>query len=417
MKIKSTLLLFALSGLAFTANAGAGFSSVDQICGEYSLICVQLDDKDYINHFTMNAVPGEEPNEIVFQNFFYIPGYDIPATINFEEGTITFRKLEDFKFMDNYDGMSSFLLYKWNATHTRASEIDEMTATFVQDGTGTIIFDPDYYFSIVVPDGIKPGPMASDERGYQVVCELGSIPNLTMCYQPTQHDFIYFAEQWQYAGQAEFTGMWIAPFAGFNNGENTLTYKVDYYENKENPAKILLMNPYGAGTPWTDPNSVSADYLNVSKEQGYYFIDTTDPDFVLVPTGVKSGYSSKAIPKISCMNQEGYYTYYWGYDRPTVIRVLNNFGMRTYSFRKGNELTIRNLAFITDKAYSLPTEGGEYVTTITLYPGEDSGVEGMEVETTGATRYYNLQGVEVKNPSKGQILIQRSSEGSRKVIF
>ena len=387
MKFKSTLLFCALSGVAFSANAGAGFTSIDQICGGYSLICARLDDYDDINHFDMKAVPGEGENEILFQNFFYIEGYDIPATVDFEAGTVTFRKLENFKYLDNYEGMSSFLLFKWNLTHTRGSQVDEMTATFLNDGTGTLVFDPDYYFSIVVPDGIKPGPTSTGERGYQVVCELGSTDELTMYYQPTQHDFIYFADQWQYAGQAEFTGMWIAPFAGFNNGENTLTYKVGYYENKQNPAKILLLNPYVTGTPWTDPDPISADYLNISNEQGYYFIDTTDPNFVLVASGVNSGYSSNAIPTISCMNQEGYYIYYWGYDLPTVKTVLNYFDMYSYSFRKGNDLTIRNLAYITDKAHSLSNKEIEYITTITLHPGEESGVVEIKIENNGATRY------------------------------
>lgn len=416
MKIKSTLLLAALTGFAVSASAGVGFTSIDQLCGEYSLVCAQLDDDNYESHFAMNMTPGAAPNEVIFNRFYYIDDFNLPATVDFETGTVTFKKMEEFTYLQNYEGMASFLLYKWNSTHTRASEVDEVTGTILEDGMGTIVFDPDYYFSIVVPDGIKPGPSSTGERGYQVVCELGSASNVDMYFQPAKHEFIYFPEQWQFAGSADFTGMWIAPMAGFNNGENTLTYKVNYYENKQNINKLLLMNPYGSGTPWTDPNTIGEDYLNVSDKQGYFFIDTTDPNFVLVASGVSSGYSSEAVPSISCSNEEGLYTYDDGYDRSTVKTVLQQFGVNEYSFRKGNDITIRNLVYIDEKTHYLSERAETYVSYITLNPGDDSGVEGIDVENAGETRYYNLMGVEVKNPTKGQILIERTSQGARKII-
>lgn len=416
MRIKSTLLFAAFASVGLSASAGAGFTSIDQLCGEYSLCCVQLDEGGFSEHYSTVMVPGEGENEVVFKKFYYIEGYDVPATVDLEAGTVTFHKLTNFKYIDNYEGMSDFLLFKWNTTHTRANQVNEITGTILQDGMGTIVFDPDYYFSIVVPDGVKPGPGGPSDRGYQVVCELGSGDASAMYYQPAKHKFNYFADQWQYAGQAEFTGMWIAPLAGFNNGKNTLTYKVDYYENKQNPAKILLMNPYGAGTPWTDPDSIGEDYLNTSKEQGFYFIDTTDPDFVLVASDVNSGYSSAAVPSIMCANEEGLYTYSDGYDRGTVKMVLNMYNVYEYSVRKGNDITVRNLYYYDGKNHYLSERPETYITTITLLPGAESGVKEIGIENNDAPRYYNLQGVEVMNPSKGQILIQRSSQGSRKVL-
>lgn len=417
MKFKSTLILTALMGMGATASANCGFTSVEQLCGEYSLICAMLHDDDDVNHFAMSAVPGENENEIIFQRFYYIDGYDVPATVDLEAGTVTFHELNDFLYLDNYEGMSSFLLYKWNATHTRANKVPEMTGTIVPDGTGTIVFDPDYYFSIVVPDGVKPGPNGPSDPGYQIVNELGSIDGTTMHFQPKNHEWIYAPEQWEYAGQAEFTGMWIAPLAGFNNGDNTLTYKVDYFENKANPEMLLLTNPYGKHTPWSDPESVSAEFLNTSSEPGYYVIDTTDPDFVLVLYGVNVGYSSKEIPTIQCMNEEGYCVYFDGYDKATSKYVLNNFNVFTFSVRKGNDITIRNLMYITDKKYYLSESSEEYITTIKLFPGEESnGIEELTSVNAGQSRYFNLQGIEVLNPEKGQILIERNAAGSRKIM-
>ena len=47
----------------------------------------------------------------------------------------------------------------------------------------------------------------------------------------------------------------------------------------------------------------------------------------------------------------------------------------------------------------------------------ESGVASIETEDTGEATYFNLQGVKVDNPSKGQLLIERKGNESRKIIF
>ena len=48
---------------------------------------------------------------------------------------------------------------------------------------------------------------------------------------------------------------------------------------------------------------------------------------------------------------------------------------------------------------------------------EDAGVDGIVEEGDGNVRYFNLQGVEVLNPEKGQILIKRNGAKVEKVII
>ena len=48
---------------------------------------------------------------------------------------------------------------------------------------------------------------------------------------------------------------------------------------------------------------------------------------------------------------------------------------------------------------------------------EDNGIFEIDNDSNGSSRYYNLQGIEVKNPAKGQMLIEKKGNKTRKVIF
>ncbi len=50
--------------------------------------------------------------------------------------------------------------------------------------------------------------------------------------------------------------------------------------------------------------------------------------------------------------------------------------------------------------------------------GVVSGVEDVvAAPAKGNARYYNIQGMEIKNPTKGQLLIEKAGDASRKIIF
>lgn len=52
-----------------------------------------------------------------------------------------------------------------------------------------------------------------------------------------------------------------------------------------------------------------------------------------------------------------------------------------------------------------------------LHNGDESGVVSVETVEGGSVRYYNLQGVEVKNPEKGTVLIRVEGDKAIKVIL
>ena len=49
---------------------------------------------------------------------------------------------------------------------------------------------------------------------------------------------------------------------------------------------------------------------------------------------------------------------------------------------------------------------------------KQSGVDGIEIEgTEGAVKYFNMQGIEVINPAKGQLVIKKQGNKVEKVVM
>lgn len=69
-------------------------------------------------------------------------------------------------------------------------------------------------------------------------------------------------------------------------------------------------------------------------------------------------------------------------------------------------------------ALLLDAETGEIVNAAKIGVQEEAAVERVDTDNENApVKYYNLQGIEIKNPTQGQILIQTQGSSSKKVIF
>lgn len=71
----------------------------------------------------------------------------------------------------------------------------------------------------------------------------------------------------------------------------------------------------------------------------------------------------------------------------------------------------------TVKAYvtNNPSESIEF-TLIMKYPGTPGAVEGIEADNNAPAVYYNLQGVQVENPTQGIYIVKRGSKTYKQVI-
>ena len=95
---------------------------------------------------------------------------------------------------------------------------------------------------------------------------------------------------------------------------------------------------------------------------------------------------------------------------PTITEGENAFTSDNYS---GTTLYVPSEGYY---AYKEAYEWKDFLNI--LWTGDEpSGIEDIMNEQDGKATYYNLQGMRVENPEEGQILIKKTSEGIRKIIY
>lgn len=413
--MKKIYSLIALGGALLMPTQSYALDSIDQLTGDASLIAV-YENNPWDGYKSLKIAAGQNPNEIILQGIYSIQGSEIPATVDLEAGTVTFKSIENCFYMEQYQGWANFQVFQYNKTHTRYNPVEETVATIAADGTGNIFFDPEYLIGVIVPEGVNPNPggmggePGDQTPGEQVIFVAGSDDDKTMYIQGVKRQWTYYADEWELAGKASYQDGWIAPFIGYNNGSKELVYLVDYYVNKEDPAKILIANPYDNAAYTT--TSV-ADYKNTGSGQGFIFIDSTDPDFVQVMWHVPAGYSCEALgDNIECYNEEGYNRCCDGCDIAQCKANLRYFDYNIFSTRNGDDIEIRNLDFTSSlygNLYAGHPSGAsmDAVTYITLnaedlpdQPGtEDPSVNvipsGAELFPYHFSYYSQLKGLDV----------------------
>lgn len=247
--------------------------------------------------------------------------------------------------------------------------------------------------------------------------------------------FIYNYDEWNYIGDSDFTDGWLSSF--FTNWFEDFdesdfpTYKVKTYQNYADHNLIMLMEPFGPGSPVMEMG------INGSDGRGFIILDVTDPDCVLVRPNTRSGYSMARG---------------WWYWTEADIPMTNVAGMKHYmdamptsaikaeAQRYGLDLatmTEDGLVNLPDARVQLITEGdGFFAPSQWSYQLEQggqyfyedmnsqiqlpslSGVNSIITDKDNAkARYFNLQGVEIANPEAGQVVIVKEGKNSKKVIF
>lgn len=186
-------------------------------------------------------------------------------------------------------------------------------------------------------------------------------------------------------------------------------------------ADMVFINGYlvdgGFPTPIEKNKDLFADYQLTKTAHGifegtFYFPEAKIPEYDDQPkaqfrffTGFRGWTSETSIGSFSedfyCemveFDSNGEYTF------PLVIHGLGNWGLGTWG--EGGSW-----------------EGGWLKVTVnlidnilTLKKAENGAVEGITDDTDAPARWYNLQGVEVQNPSNG-LYIRKTSKGSTKVL-
>lgn len=215
----------------------------------------------------------------------------------------------------------------------------------------------------------------------------------------------------------------------------TTPVAVPAYKTADNK-KIVLVNPYMCGA-WEEMNPQT----QIGKGPGYLEFDLSDHDVVLLSVlcnaslwfededGLWSCYpynSEARMVQLEGYDTEDVYMEYAAVGKPLsfyddITRTIEThngwFGMTgnpvaSYGFVEEYEADGKTPKTWVDSGYTvvLP-EGWEAI------GGDPGNVAGIGADNNGATRYFNLQGMEVKAPVAGEVVIVKNGSKTSKVIF
>lgn len=239
--------------------------------------------------------------------------------------------------------------------------------------------------------------------------------------------FKFVSDEWKDAGTALFKDAWFPIF--WQDG-NTPSYEVPVMRNKADDNLFLLYNPYGPNTPYGEYE------INIGTEPGFIVFNISEPDCVVFQPLVYSMTNDEReegeteaypVPYYN-YNFEGYYHYLQGADYDELIVYMDQEGMDC-SYIDENDPQ-GPVVYIYNALFSISAYG--YTVLDPLYWGGDmaamdngyillpqgyDAVKAIGEDNDAAPVYYNLQGVRVNNPEKGQLLIvKQGNKASKQVV-
>lgn len=200
-------------------------------------------------------------------------------------------------------------------------------------------------------------------------------------------------------------------FASLYENLQSQTWEVEIQSNMENPGILRVVNPYKG---WIDPGNFNLSYSQPKND--YMIIHTENaPDAWFEEfntgytyTGSGGGEIKVRMQIASAIEQAGYEaaaSYYpdaFGRFRDNVFTVPE------YAFQ-GGEYDVM-IAFVGQGYYPVNYNRAFRIEL------PSSGVENAETDIEGEVIYYNLQGMRIKNPVPGTIVIESRGDKTRKVI-
>lgn len=247
--------------------------------------------------------------------------------------------------------------------------------------------------------------------------------------------FEFVASEWKQVGKAEFDDGWLNPRFFMNQGGHTDLWEVNIYRGttESNRYDFLIENPYGDQTPYGQ---------TAVNKAGYLIFNPTFPDCVpfkpfVLSTDQHIVYEDGMTEDQTyyCYNLEGYLHYIGNTEIEEVYGMIVREGKKT-SELLDRTLTVRNCIFGINGnmggTFSWIDKDNNPVEMITVIDFDDDatdsikeaiqtydpeGIESVITDSNAAAQYFNLQGVRVANPEKGQLVIVREGNKAKKVVF
>lgn len=400
---------------------------------------------DLNNFFTYQAASAASGDYITTQMEFRQNGNQVTA----------FGIFDLFGFTGTYNASQQSITFKesvvipaneWVEYSGENEDLVMYPCKFIFDAAGksqlvrleeiTLYYTPD---GITSPDGTRMGGWFTEDPYEVFVFSMPSIIDagsaydamfnnyiIPLSYQfPLAPAFTFNENEWTSVGNSSLTEGWFSIL--FTDDE--VTYDVETYQKNDNPYAFLLKNPYGKNTPFANLNETP-------DAEGYIYLLIASPKCAVARPNISSGFSyydvigsSTSITATTFAGVDWYINEIdiediiadaeeWGdelstYDPETGLISLNDCGFQVVNyFDEADVWSMRD------------TSTGETVrpqlkSKVQLPEAAVVGVKGIknDVDVLAPTRYFNLQGFEVKNPKAGQILIVKQGKNAKKVIF
>ena len=369
------------------------FNSVGEIeegyvPGEYTMTFPFLMISDEVNIYGMQFPVYVEDNKIILKNESY----------RTEAGTLELRVYE----------------YVADGENSKLNPLNEISAEFTGSGFS---FDKQYMFTV-----------------YDVSLGGGYFMAAYSTFQKSNASPSVFNIGWKSLGVGMYQDGWLMSY--FQQGEQSnpdYMYNVEVQQSEIDENVYRILNPYGSTSPFANVNEGSSlcgsIQFNVSDPEHVYF--------QAVPTNYMNEQSG--ISQFYATNNLSIYVEGLGWDVESAVEMMEGYDL--WATLKDGVLTVPSKyvestdSYQNDALFSAPemglgvcpyfgsnwagTNGKPLNMEAKLYfPGVyEAGVEGIEADSNAPVKYYNLQGVEVANPEKGQLLIKRQGGKAEKIVF
>ncbi len=340
----------------------------------------------------------------ILMNDFPWQGKETKMLVNISAKTVTI--MNNQQVGENGSGGEMVYLYTYEVTvgadgkYNRVSK-PSVRGTIQEDGT------------IVFPENVWIG--ASDPTNE---------PNGRFFYLDSDNVFSYrpyntpVADEYETIGTATFTDGWFNALLLVDGMDPIVDTEVEVVRNKTNKNLVALKNPYN-----------NPDWVNVFgaelTDNGYILLDLTHKDWLqvmpLVQCNLEVENQDGSITEFFPFNEEGYYVWS-GADWQGVKEEWELFEEPISNIDENGIATIYHLYFGQSGAplgfyWWTAWPDGEVKTATIELPAGTMGIEGVATDMVeGPVKYYNLQGVEIAAPVKGQLTIKKQGNKSVKFI-
>ena len=397
-------------------------SSIDEMCGVRTFSGYGMLSSDSKHGPYDSAVKFEKGNSntrIVISGFPW-GNHETQMTVNLTENIATIMGGQVVG--TNGSGGEDVYIHVYNIVPAK-DDPDKIALEDAEYITGTINADG----SVVFPENvaIAAGP-EDDSLGWYYLwraCKFTAFQN----HNPKEADY-------ELVGTGKYTDCYFRYL--FKDPTAFPDADVEIYQNKEDGSKIAVKNPYD--TEFMKESGLNSDRESAGKGWLLFNIVADELDGTLyacmepmVNCGVDGGWEyddndqptgNYADEEFYLFNEEGGMYYNGGFDQlARLIDECQNVGAPLSVF-EDNKIEIVNQYFGTEDA-----PDGYYWWTaetavrtpglVTLPEGFNySGISNVAADANAPVRYYNLQGVQIAAPVKGQLVIKTQGNKSMKFI-